>query len=105
MKPVPGVDIFSKEWFDAHASNVKEPLIGVVSEICKGYQLGNTVDPNIIASMIEESLKKYILSKVRIGKKAYIITGVCFDGVQWFFLSNKTRIHPEIIEVFLSGPW
>lgn len=105
MKPIPGVDIFSKEWFDAHASNVQEPLLGVVRGICTGYQLGNTVDPNILAEIIEDGLRPYVGSRVKIKNKEYMIRGVAFDGVSWFFVSTgKAMIKPEKVEAFLSGP-
>lgn len=60
MKPgtEPGLEIFSRQWFDVVATRVPEPLREAVREICKAYQLGNTSDPNLIADIISEEMVK-----------------------------------------------
>ena len=55
-----GLDIFSKEWFEAYATKVPEPLMGVVQEICTGYQLGNSCDPNLVAEMVLSGIRATI---------------------------------------------
>ena len=52
MNTPPGMEIFSSLWFDTFLTNCPEPLRPVVERICTGFQLGNTSDPNIVASMV-----------------------------------------------------
>lgn len=51
-KPRPGVDIFSREWFNEHATAVPEQLMDSIKLICSGYHLGDTRDPNDISEII-----------------------------------------------------
>lgn len=58
MNTPPGMQIFSKEWFDTFLTDCPEPLRPVVERICTGFELGNTDHPNTVSRMVLEGLKE-----------------------------------------------
>lgn len=88
----PGTELYSREWFEAYGTNVPEPLYGAVKDICEGYYLGNTSDPNIFADMILNNIKENINKKLvtRDGRN-YVIFGVSFENNGIFYLCETRR--------------
>lgn len=88
----PGMELYSDEWFDAYGTNVPEPLHDPVRRICEGYFLGNTSDPNLLAEMILDGIKKdinkYIMTNSGVKR---IIKGVVFrnDGIFYVCRDGK----------------
>jgi len=100
----PGLEIYSKEWYEAYATKVEEPFMPAVKAICEGYYMGNTGDPNLIGSMIADGIRSmigkiFVFKKDALGRtRKDVCTGVLIksDGV-YVRGSNATLYNVERI--------
>lgn len=89
----PGIKMHSQEWFDITATNVPEPLRDAVERICTGWQIPDSFAPNMIAKMIEDSIRA-VLGKTHTlaGDQVVSPIEVRFNGKTWSFVGE---IHPQ----------
>lgn len=99
MKPIPGIEIFSDQWFHLHASEVPHDLLPMVRGICQSYNLGNTDDPAIVARLILQGAQMAIGKERNFGTVKAKPTGIYIasDG------SVRLLLLPESNMIRYSG--
>jgi len=94
MNTPPGMEIFSKEWFDTFLTSCPEVIRPAVERICSGFQLGNTSDPNTVSKMILDGIYEVFKYEYVVEKDGarYAPTSVGFEehgGFTFFGESDK----------------